>query len=360
MKRYGEIVLIDSTYKTTKYSLPLFSIVVKTNVSYIIVGVFVVQWETSDSIQEALEIFKQWNAEWKPKYFITDYSDAEINAITACFHLPVYICDFHRQQAWVRWFSKKDNISNIDEKNILLSFFRKLADARSNDEFCYIESTMRSSEAWQNNPKVQRYFNSTWLPVKEKWTKAFFDDEYLFIINTNNGIETQHKVLKHFYLNSHIDKSLCGVLDVIMNEFLDDAFKTYVENNDCLDSKYKQYNTVIPEFLYDRPSFFIRHVYQRYVTARSVYSRHSILTLNNDVKTVFLVKSEAKNVHYYVDFTKPKCTCDDFFRYRFPCKHLCAVMLYVTDYSFNDLPSNYRNSPFLSIDPEYSIFRTDF
>lgn len=102
---------------------------------------------------------------------------------------------------------------------------------------------MHLSEDWKNNSKVQRYYSSIWLPVKEKWTKAFFDDEYLFVINTNNGTETQYKLLKHFYLNSHIDKSLYRVLDVIMNEFLDDIFKTYVKNNASLNSKYEQYNS---------------------------------------------------------------------------------------------------------------------
>lgn len=58
MKRYGVIALIDSTNKTTKYSLPLFSLVVKTNVNYIIVGLFVVQYETGNSIAEVLQIFK--------------------------------------------------------------------------------------------------------------------------------------------------------------------------------------------------------------------------------------------------------------------------------------------------------------
>ena len=57
LERYGnEISMLDATYKTTKYSLPLFFVVVKTNVDYQIVGSFVIQSETSDSIYEALSI----------------------------------------------------------------------------------------------------------------------------------------------------------------------------------------------------------------------------------------------------------------------------------------------------------------
>ena len=39
LERYGnEISMLDATYKTTRYSLPLFFVVVKTNVDYQIVG----------------------------------------------------------------------------------------------------------------------------------------------------------------------------------------------------------------------------------------------------------------------------------------------------------------------------------
>lgn len=42
LQRYGnEITLLDATYKTTKYSLPLFFVVVKTNVDYQVVASFV-------------------------------------------------------------------------------------------------------------------------------------------------------------------------------------------------------------------------------------------------------------------------------------------------------------------------------
>lgn len=65
---------------------------------------------------------------------------------------------------------------------------------------------MKNTDAWENNPKVQRYYLSTWKPVKEDWTKTFFDEDCMFVISTNNGIESQHKVLKHSYLALHGEK----------------------------------------------------------------------------------------------------------------------------------------------------------
>lgn len=86
LKLYGnEITLLDATYKTMRYELPLFFLVVKTNVNYMVVGSFVIQRETTASIQEALRIFCDWNNSWKPQYFMTDFCQEEINAIENTF-----------------------------------------------------------------------------------------------------------------------------------------------------------------------------------------------------------------------------------------------------------------------------------
>ena len=103
--KYGNtLALLDATYKTTKYQLPLFLLCVRTNCCYIPVAEFIVERETSHLISEALQIIAQWNENWKPPFFMVDYSKAELYAISAAFpNSEVYLCDFHREQAWQRW-----------------------------------------------------------------------------------------------------------------------------------------------------------------------------------------------------------------------------------------------------------------
>ena len=86
MSRYGnEITLLDATYKTMRYELPLFFLVVKTNVNYVVVGSFIIQNETTTSIEEALNIFRTWNPTWSPQFFMTDFCHEETNAIESTF-----------------------------------------------------------------------------------------------------------------------------------------------------------------------------------------------------------------------------------------------------------------------------------
>jgi hypothetical protein len=72
---------MDATYKTSKYALPLFFLCVQTNVGHSICGSFLVATETKQSLKQGLTKLKEWNPQWAPKYFITDYDEREIQAV---------------------------------------------------------------------------------------------------------------------------------------------------------------------------------------------------------------------------------------------------------------------------------------
>ena len=83
---YGnELVLLDATYRTTRYALPLFFSVVKTNINYQVVAVFITENESEDNIKEALTVIKSWNQNVSPKYGMTDYCVEGINAMEDVF-----------------------------------------------------------------------------------------------------------------------------------------------------------------------------------------------------------------------------------------------------------------------------------
>jgi len=99
----------------------------------------------------------------------------------------------------------------------------------------------------------------------------------------------------------------------------------------------------------------LKHIYDRFVIAQNIYSEKRInkLTL---LEHQFEVQSEnGSNVYYVVDFTVPSCTCLDFEKYHWPCKHICALFIYVPGYSFNDLPEKFKNNVYISTDPRFSI-----
>ena len=93
LNKYGNhLFLLDATYKTSRYSLPLFFLCVKTNVNYQIVGSFIIQRETQISIFEALQILSSWNPGWIPSNAMCDFSNEEIKAIEELFPGKLSAC----------------------------------------------------------------------------------------------------------------------------------------------------------------------------------------------------------------------------------------------------------------------------
>ena len=186
LAKYGnDISLIDATYKTTRYDIALFFICVKSNVGYNVVAEFVIQDETAEKIEEAIQILKQWNPQWNPKYFMSDYSEAELLAIEKCFPgTKVFLCDFHREQAWERWVKDHKHGLTKDEQEELLSLLRACANAspfypqqgetatESEAEQGEIDrlysqavTDLKSSNVWTNHDSVQQWLTTTWLCI---------------------------------------------------------------------------------------------------------------------------------------------------------------------------------------------------
>ncbi len=174
LSRYGNTVtLMDATYKTTKYSMPLFFVCVKTNVAYSVVAEFIIQSEMSEDIYEALSVLKKWNPTWNPKFYLLDYSDAEIAAVKKLFpDTEVFLCEFHREQAWERWVKeRRHGLSEIDATT-LLDLLRDCANSPPNfdlqDEpadfyYQHALTQLKSSNVWKENNNVQQWLSSTWL-----------------------------------------------------------------------------------------------------------------------------------------------------------------------------------------------------
>ena len=83
---YGNYLsLLDATYKTCKYDLPVFHICVCTNSGYSVVATLILENEKAMAIEEAMRIVKDWNPDWNPRYFLTDFDSQEIKAIENIF-----------------------------------------------------------------------------------------------------------------------------------------------------------------------------------------------------------------------------------------------------------------------------------
>lgn len=79
------MVVMDSTFKTVKYDIPLYFICVLSNMTYNVVASFLIGNDNNQEICKALEVLKCWNPSWKPESFMCDLDQREINACEKVF-----------------------------------------------------------------------------------------------------------------------------------------------------------------------------------------------------------------------------------------------------------------------------------
>ena len=171
--RYRNLVLMDATYKMCKLSLPLFFLVVQTNVGYAVIAKFIVQHEDTTSITEALLILRKcWDKEGiNIRNFMIDFQQSEENVICAVFpDSIVYLCAFHRLQAWLQWIvNTKNGVSNY--QTYCMGLLRAVGDAKTEDAYTKALMELQKSYVWSRFPNFRNYYTQQWAPKKvTRWS----------------------------------------------------------------------------------------------------------------------------------------------------------------------------------------------
>ncbi|XP_072170067.1 uncharacterized protein [Diadema setosum] len=364
LQRYGNtLCLLDATYKTTRYELPMFFLAVKTNFGYSVAGQFVVQFETVAAIQEGLRTIQQWMMEderpWTPRYFMTVFSEREIRAIEETFPgCHVFLCDFHREQSWVRWVAKSCNCVPAACKENLLSMLHKCAHAVTPADYERALESLKTSQIWMDNKRLQTWFSKQWIPHSRRWVWAYRNNEGIQV-NTNNGLEAQNKVFKYAFLEKRKDASVCGMLHCLLTEYLPAMMQKYIkENVSAMGCLGRSYSEAIPEYLKDRPAGFIKHCMKKVEMANTL-EKDDVLKISDNhyqVKSEVFSKKKMYDVYLKTESGLPRCACMDWSWSQLPCKHMFAVLLHGQGANWLQLREMFRESPFFTLDKEVTSY----
>ncbi|KAL5013870.1 hypothetical protein ScPMuIL_008140 [Solemya velum] len=339
LTRYGhEICILDATYNTTKYQLPLFFLSVSTNVGYQVVGSFVLGKETTTGIFDALSLCS-WNPLWKPTHFMCDFDQREISALEK-LHRPteieVILCDFHKEQAWQRWLSaKKNNMSGMKEET--LQILRQISRSDSKEEYEHGVRVLRIPMPIRSDPS-----ETGWKNVGYSNTRK---DMINVKVNTTNGLERIHRIFKEDFLKKMgFGGTLVSMLTVLVKNFCPESEKKYIQNNVKSMALFKPYAESLPDFLHNRPHTFIQHCLKRLTNA----PLHTI----EETPQGLCVKSGDSDEIYELQMRlqTPKCTCEDYKSSHWPCKHMLAVIVSMPEYRWDSLPKTYTSLPCFVLD----------
>ena len=83
LDRYGsELVILNATYRTTRYAIPLYIFCVQKNCRYVVVAIMLIEGEYSNSLSEALTMLADMNPKRKAKASMIDASETEMPDIS--------------------------------------------------------------------------------------------------------------------------------------------------------------------------------------------------------------------------------------------------------------------------------------
>lgn len=166
-------------------------------------------------------------------------------------------------------------------------------------------------------------------------------------MTTNNGVETINKNLKAFYLKISGTGTVSSLIETIVTEFIPEKIQDYERLNYMYSTNYKGYNRDVPVFLQNRPREVVLHCLKSISSATHFHAQ----AIEDRGDGTCLVRSEQSLDIYNVNLRGPSCECGAFQHSFLPCKHMFAVFNF-TNYSWQSLPSTYRESPYLTLDLE--------
>ena len=96
-----------------------------------------------------------------------DCQQSEENAIHAVFpDSIVYLCAFHRLQAWLWWIvNTKNGVSNY--QTYCMGLLRAVGDTKTEDAYTKALMELQKLHIWSRFPNFHNYYTQQWAPKKK-------------------------------------------------------------------------------------------------------------------------------------------------------------------------------------------------
>jgi len=220
---FSTVLVLDSTYKTNKYRLPLFEFVGNTSTMKTFSIAFAFAYmisERQDNVYWALKRCREMlhSKDLYPKVVVTDRDNALINVVEKVFpKATTLLCSYHIVQN-VRAKCKLDcKVKDLKGKNgeaikpasVVKTVMAVWLDiVNSETEEAYIDNWTRFKVVCAKFPKFLDYVEKTILDlVKEKFVRFWVDKNLHMGNTTTNRADSAHARLKKYLSSSMGDLS---------------------------------------------------------------------------------------------------------------------------------------------------------
>ena len=207
LRAYPEVLLLDCTYKTNKYSMPLLDMigVDATGRSFCIAFAFL-SGETEEDYTWALErlktLYEQCGGVF-PSVILTDRCLAVMNAASTLFPSTTTLCVWHANKAVLARCQPVFQIA--EEWREFYAFWFSILGSPTEETYKERLKEFETKYAVTNLDQVG-YIKETWLlPYKEKLVAAWVDQQAHFGNTATSRVEGIHALLKSYLRRSTFD-----------------------------------------------------------------------------------------------------------------------------------------------------------
>jgi hypothetical protein len=196
-RKYSSVLLMDCTYKTNKFRMPLLNVVGLTcfNTTFFACFIFLKNEKKEDYEWALTCVARLFVDSERPKVIVTDRELALINAVEVKFpeahHL---LCAWH---IGMNVLAKCKRHFAAEEEWV--AFLKQwIATVMSRTEHEFHGRLEELCSIYSNKPDVILYLQDTWVPFKEKFVAAW-TNKYLHLGSTaTSRVEGAHAMLKGY------------------------------------------------------------------------------------------------------------------------------------------------------------------
>ncbi|KAH9469870.1 hypothetical protein Pst134EA_033328 [Puccinia striiformis f. sp. tritici] len=215
-KQHSTCILIDATYKTNRYKMPLMHIAgVNSSNSTFTIGFYFLATEKEGDFEWALQQLKTV-LPCLPAVILTDKEQALMSAIKSVFPSARHLlCQWHiRNNLWTH--CQPLLVKGGYDYDMFLEAWNFLLASKSQEE--YEANCVKMAATC--TPEVMKYMNKNWLPLKGMFVNYLISDLPHFGNKNTSRVESLHASVKRFLhgANSSIYKTIVNMRDALNHQ----------------------------------------------------------------------------------------------------------------------------------------------
>jgi hypothetical protein len=210
-----DVLMMDCTYRTNKYRIPLLHILGCTNLqTFFSAGFCFLRNETDLDYQWAVSKFLFKARTPQPRVFLSDHENALKSAVSQLLpDVPQLLCVWHvnknvQTKVQLEWRTsdaktKEEKKAMADQRSEFMGRWNQIVYSKTEADF---ESRWNALQTdYKNQAALCKYLRWSQYPVRHQWARPWTSQYRHYNTTSTSPLEGMHKVLKDYLMTSKGD-----------------------------------------------------------------------------------------------------------------------------------------------------------